>query len=92
MPDAALLFNGNYHVTVIAAGICRAQCCDLAEARWREDTVFDDCGTFQFVREEVGSAAASLPVPLDPSALDRSIATLSSIAVGVAGESRLAQL
>ena len=83
MANVTLRSNGNYHVAATPAGSGRTQWKDLAVTRWREDAVFDDCGTFLFVREAVGPASASVAVPLGPLAVDCSIATLSSIAVAV---------
>ncbi|MEO7493406.1 MAG: glycosyl hydrolase family 65 protein [Massilia sp.] len=51
VPQVQLLSNGSYHVMLSAAGGGYSRWGNLALTRWRDDAVYDNRGSFFFVRD-----------------------------------------
>ena len=68
-PRTHLLSNGSYTVMITAAGSGFSRWNDLAITRWREDPVYDDWGSYLYLRD-VGSgevwSAGFQPLGLEP--------------------------
>ena len=54
IPEVQLLSNGRYHVMVTNAGGGYSRWKDIAVTRWREDSTYDNCGTFCYIRDVTG--------------------------------------